>query len=64
MKKPIVNSIKSTLETVKESWANPLRDRVRKHIFDKNDVITDDDIRNISLKIFSPQNANNKLAQG
>ena len=64
MKKPIVDTIKSTMEIVKDNITNPLRDRIRKHIFDKNDVITEDDIRNVTINIFNSQANENNLAQG
>ena len=44
---------------------NPFRDRIRKHISDINDVITDEDLRCINvLHITKQTNSNGDLAIG
>lgn len=64
MKKSSVQNLLNRLESVKDSIKDPIRERVRKHIFDKNDVITEEDIRNINFKVFKPFKPGEKVIPG
>ena len=41
--------------TAPQKGLKTLKDRVKKHLTDKNDVITEDDIKNINVKAESEQ---------
>lgn len=67
MKKFFSKKVKptSTSASLTQRLYNPFRDRIRKHISDINDVITDDDLRNVSsLQILKQGSSNSDLALG